>query len=136
MKIRRLSNSEELSLPNDLLWTDEFDWSPLVSATSFSLGGALFVEQGLKLAGRPFTLRSAQPDMAWITRAAGIKLLQWGALPNETFRLILEYPTDARTFDVIFDTTGAPMALVPVKEYPAHEDNDVFLVTVLKLIGV
>lgn len=85
-----------LTLPQGLRWADEFDWSPLAQATSYSLTGALIVEQATKQAGRPITLVGGK-DFAWLTRSevAALKaLLDAGAEMTLTLH-------DARTFTVL-----------------------------------
>lgn len=136
MKLTNITSGVILTLPNDLLWADEFSWSPVVSSNSFSLSGALIIEQGVKAAGRPISLKSAQSDMGWVLRSTGLVLQAWAALPSRVFKLKFEYPTDVREFDVVFDTSGAPLELSPVKEFPAHTATDWFVVESLKFIGV
>lgn len=85
-----------LTLPQGLRWADEFDWSPLAQATSYSLTGALIVEQATKQAGRPITLVGGR-EFAWLTRTevAALKtLLEAG----EEMTLTLH---DNRTFTVL-----------------------------------
>ena len=56
-----------VTLPQGLVWSDEFDWTPLAQTTEYSLTGALIVEQAEKQAGRPITLVGGI-DFAWLTR--------------------------------------------------------------------
>lgn len=58
---------DTLTLPADLLWSDEFDWSPIESAQEYAVTGALVVDTATRLAGRPITLEAAD-DRAWIRR--------------------------------------------------------------------
>lgn len=59
---------DAITLPEDLSWTDEYAWSPVVQNAEFSLTGALILEEATRQAGCPFTLQS--PDGgAWTTRA-------------------------------------------------------------------
>ena len=55
--LTRKDTNAVLELPDHLRWTDEHDWSPLAQASpQYSLGGAVIVQQGTMLAGRPVTL--------------------------------------------------------------------------------
>ena len=45
-----------ITLPEDLAWPDEFDWSPVVGAEQRSLSGALIVHHSTAQGGRPITL--------------------------------------------------------------------------------
>jgi hypothetical protein len=58
-----------VTLSDDMLWSDEFGWSPIVRSREYSLGGSLIVDQGVSLAGRPITLNSSV-DGGWLQREA------------------------------------------------------------------
>ncbi len=135
MKLIDQTTFAEVSLPNGLLWQDEFDWTPVVSSKSYTLTGSLVIESGLKQAGRPFTLSASKPDEGWVTRATSQTLLDWAAIPDRVFKLVFEYPTDARQFTVRFDHSADSIKSTPVKGFPSHNAGDWFSVS-LKLIGV
>jgi len=59
---------DAITLPPDLLWSDEFDWSAIESSQEYAVTGALVVDTATRLAGRPITLEAAD-DRAWIDRA-------------------------------------------------------------------
>ena len=48
-----------LALPAGMIWQDEFDWSPALSAQEYSLTGALVIDAGTRQAGRPITLAAS-----------------------------------------------------------------------------
>ena len=136
MKLTNVLTSVVLALPNDLLWSDEFSWTPVTTNKSHSLSGALLIEQGVKQAGRPITL-TALEDMAWVTRETAMILLSWAALAGavenapRVFELEFEYVGDTRSFLVMIESIEAK----PVKEFPSHLSSDWFNVS-LKLIEV
>lgn len=125
----------EILLPNDLLWVDEFRWTPVASSSSYSLAGSLIIEQGVKLAGRPITLEPPDNEMAWVSRATHAALRAAAATPARRFKLMLEYPTDAREFLVAFAPVDDPIDGNPVKGFPEHEPDSWFSVK-LKFIEV
>lgn len=136
MKLINLATSAELVLPNDLMWEDEFDWSPVLSDQEYSTTGALFIDQWVKQAGRTISLRAADDDMGWVPRTTAQTLIQWAASAAATFQLQLQYPSDSRSFNVVFDgSSGQPVTAVPVKGFPGHSPDDQFRVTI-KLIEV
>lgn len=59
---------DSLTLPEDLHWGDEFDWSPVEQSTEYATDGALLIEEGVKLAGRPLTLIGDESSV-WVTRS-------------------------------------------------------------------
>lgn len=117
----------ELILPNDMFWVDEFKWQPAVSTKTYSLTGALIIEGGVRLAGRPISLEPKN-DMAWIPRSTVLTLRSWAALFNRKLELKLEYPTDTRVFTVVFDTQLIAVEASAVKEFPQHRPDDWFSV--------
>lgn len=127
----------EVTLPDDLRWTDEFSWVPAVQDRTYSLTGALIIETSTRQAGRPITLQSTLADMAWVQRSTVAQLKSWASLEGRVFTLEFEYPTDTRTFQVMFDQSGDNTALdsSPVKEFPGHSPEDWFSLK-LKFIEV
>lgn len=91
-----------VSLPGDLRWTDEYDWSTVARAMDYSLTGAPIIEEAVKQAGRPVTLAGAD-DLAWIDDATLAGLWTLANSPNWQGTLIL---ADSRTFPVAFREEG------------------------------
>ena len=87
-----------LSLPQDLAWPNEFDWLPVVQRKEWGVTGAMFVDQGVKLAGREIVL-SSLGDGGFFSRLQVAQLHTWAALPNATFTLSLR----GVSYQVIFD---------------------------------
>lgn len=118
-----LTTSQVVVLPAGLIWRDEFDWSPVESTQTYTLAGALIIEQASKQAGRPVSL-SADDKMNWLKRQTVETLRQWQSIVKRTFRLSI----GSQTIDVIFDQ-NQPMTAKPVKEIPQYDENDWFHVT-------
>ena len=95
--LTRKDNNEKLELPDQLRWTDEHDWSPLAQASpQYSLGGAVIVQQGTMLAGRPITLSG---EWIWLPRATLLTLAAWADVPE--LEMTLSHP-DGRSFNTCF----------------------------------
>lgn len=123
MKLTDTVTNEVVHLPNDLLWVDEYNWTPVGKTSKYSLAGALIIEQSVRLAGRPITLEPSDDSMAWVTRATVNKLRSMAATLNRKFRLKLEYPQDTREFLVTFAPEDSPIESRPVKPFPEHDSN-------------
>lgn len=78
-----------VALHPDLYWGDEFDWQPVQQAVEHTLSGALVVDIGTRLAGRPITLAPIGDSSAWMTRALVNQLLAWAAVPGQQMTLTL-----------------------------------------------
>ena len=135
MQFKNLFSGATLALPDDLLWSDEHTWSPVVSSVSYLITGALLVQSATRQAGRYITLVGAA-DMAWVARSVVSVLRDWAALPldavNGRFELTL---TDGRIFTVAFRHADGAMEAEPVTGFPARNDNDFYRIT-LKLMQI
>lgn len=70
-----------LRLPDTLVWSDEFDWTPVAQATEYGLTGALLIDEALKLAGRPITLKGQQDGNSYTAGVQrGQPFLGWSSL--------------------------------------------------------
>lgn len=95
---------------DQLEWTDEFDWTPIAQEQERSLTGALLIQQGSKLHGRPVTLKSN--GAAWFPLSVVRSLEVLRDIPAKVMPLVLP---DGRTFSVIFDhSQGAPLKASPL----------------------
>ena len=110
-----------LQIPRGMVWSDEFGWSRVEKSLEYSLTGAALIDAGVRLAGRPITLRG-EVDAGWIRRGA-LTALQALADANAigAHALVL---ADGRTFTVQFapglPIEGKPLARpeLPVEDYP------------------
>ncbi|MBW3795335.1 hypothetical protein GPK29_09410 [Aeromonas hydrophila] len=72
-----------ISLPDDLVWRDEFDWSPVEQVVTPTLSGALLVEETPRPEGRPITL------VGHCARATVQSLKALEAVPGQLLALTL-----------------------------------------------
>jgi len=119
-----------VTLPADMTWVDEFSWPTVLRATEYSLSGALIVDAGQRLAGRPITLRS-EMDGGWVMRAT-VDALR--VLASELPGVLVLTLADSRSFNVTF-APDEPLLAEPL--YPIADPGVDFpyLVT-LRLIEV
>lgn len=118
-QLSKKDNTDTLELHPQFVWADEFDWQALAqSEPTYTLTGAVDIQQGTKLAGRPITLSG---DDAWVKRKLIKDLQTWADVPELTLELV--HP-DGRTFNVIF-ARPAIDNLTAIKEYrPADQSDD------------
>lgn len=88
---------DAVTLPPDLVWQDEFTHTPIEQSISYTLSGAMVVDQAVKQAGRPITLGGAD-DQAWVKRSV---LLALYAKAQSGSPMTLTLP-DGRTFQVVW----------------------------------
>ena len=130
MELKNLFSGDTLTLPDDLLWSDEHSWSPVVSSVSYLITGSLLVQSATRQAGRSITL-VAPADMAWVTRASVNLLRDWAAMPLGTssgqFQLTF---ADARILTVAFRHGDGALEAEPVTGFVARSDSDFYRITV------
>lgn len=96
---------DDMELPADLLWSDEFEWVGASASASRTLQGKQVV-QATALAsgsGRPITLGN---EHAWIDRAELLTLQERAGAPGRELLLTLH---DGRSFKVLFRHWDAPV---------------------------
>ena len=118
-----------VTLPGDMIWVDEFNWSPVQRATEYSLAGALIVDIGERQAGRPITLKS--DTGGWMRRSALQALYALAADPDVSSRTLTL--ADGRVFTVAF--ADDPIEAEPVIDYSIPGTDDWYVVT-LQLLEV
>ncbi len=120
-----------ITLPDDLRWVDETDWTPAEQTTEYSLAGALIVDGGLKQAGRPITLDSYDGDV-WLSRSTVLALQALAAIPGLEMTLMLW----GVTYTVIFShEDGRPVEAAPVLPISPPADDDWYTLT-LRLMEI
>ena len=58
---------DTLTLPDNFIWVNEFDWSPVAQVSERSLTGALVISESLKSYGRSIVLGDG--ENSWLTLA-------------------------------------------------------------------
>ena len=109
MSITLTYDATTVDISDRLQWTDEFTWSPVEQATSYSTRGALLVDVAEKLSGQPITLEGVESE-AWITRATCNTLKAWAAIKGAQFELVLR----GETHQVIFDHEKTGFSAQPI----------------------
>lgn len=96
---------DRIELDDQFEWADEFDWDPVAQEQERSLTGALLVQEGVKLHGRPITLKSS--GGVW-TPLSVVRQLE--ALRDQRLKVMPLVLPDGREFSVIFNrSSGAPL---------------------------
>lgn len=112
-----------IALPEDLIWVDQYAWSPVKQSVSVAVDGSLIIESAAQLAGRPMTLAGGQ-DSAWITKAA-LDVLQ-AKLYQPALEMALDWHGD--TYTVVFVQPDG-IAAQPIVGYAVPDDDDFYVVT-------
>lgn len=123
---------ETIVLPPDLWWVDETEYTPVEQISAYTLGGALLVEVGVRLAGRPITLVGSE-QVAWVPRSTVLALQTLAADPAKEMTLILH----GQTFTVMFrHDDGPPVAAEPVVRISPPAATDYYSQLVIRLMEI
>ena len=115
---------DDITLPGDLLWINEFDWNPVAQSTERSLTGALLVQE--EPFGRSIVL-SGNGEAGWVSRLTVKSLYALSKVANKTMSLTLP---DGRQFGVIFDRSNrAPVEAQQVMPFAYPDDDNQYLLT-------
>lgn len=121
-----------ISLPQDLQWSDEFDWAPVGQGVERSVTGALIVQARAMSAGRPVTLKPDGDNSAWMRRSVVQQLRNAAAIPGQVMTLTI----GSQTLSVIFrHHEGSAVEAKPVAAYDEYTPDDFYVVT-LKFMTV
>jgi len=93
---------DAITLPDDLIWSDEYNWAPVSQSVKKSLTGALIIEEAVQLKGRKITLKGGE-GYAWIDKATLELLRAKLNTPNLTMTLT----HNGTAYPVMFDRNGS-----------------------------
>lgn len=104
---------DAISLPEDLIWADEYDWSNITQSVKKSLTGALIIQEASQTKGRTFTL-TGDSNSGWIDKAT-LDLLK---VKVDTVNLQMTLNYHGTDYNVMFNRSGnsSPMIAKPIYE--------------------
>ena len=117
MRLTRKSTGETIQLEDGFFWSDE-NWAAIQQNQEFAISGALIIQEGKKLSGRPITLLPSNKTKGWIKLIDLNTLRLWQNL-QEQFTLRFEWPHDQRVFNVIWNHKDGALESSTVKGTPA-----------------
>lgn len=103
---------DAIDLPIDLIWSDEYGWSPVTQNIKKSLTGALVIQEAAQQKGRLITLVGGV-DAAWIDRTTADLLKAKSDIPDLTMTLIFH----GVSYQVKFSRSGNKSPFEPKEIY-------------------
>lgn len=119
-----------LTLPPDLIWTDEFAWRRVEQAKQYSTTGALLIDEWVRQAGRPITL-TGTVDYAWCQRPALQTLNAW----SHQAGLQMTLSINGVAYTVTWNHEDGAIASEPVVPYSDPQPED-FYSLVLRFLEI
>jgi hypothetical protein len=119
---------DAITLPLDLMWIDEYAYTPVKQVINTAVDGSLVIEVASLLAGRPITLQGGE-DYAWISRAT----LESLRLKQATPGLVMTLTLLGVSRSVLFVQPGITAKLVIDYSNPANGDWYVVTLKFLEL---
>lgn len=123
---------DTITLPDELLWLDEFNWSDVKSNNLYTLQGRLIIEESSILAskGRPITLIS---ENAWLERSDLKILFGWAQETDKKMTLTMH---DNEIFTVGFRHWDNPVLEIQNITQTPFRTDDVLYALSMKLVVV
>ncbi|AXQ27587.1 hypothetical protein D0B54_02375 [Solimonas sp. K1W22B-7] len=122
-----------LGLPADLVWTDRYDWTPVVQSLARTEAGVLVREESLLQKGRPITLEGGD-DHGWASGEL-VALLHALQLPANADPMLLVY--HGQELQVAWRRDGAaPMSARPVRGAVSNPGAGELFVLALRFIEI
>ena len=117
---------DAIALPEDLIWSNEYDWSKVTQDVKKSLTGALIIQESSQSEGRLITLTGGT-DFAWITKAT-LDLIQ---AEIDTVDNTMILTINGQAYTVIFIRAGntSPMVAKQIKELSNPDADDFYSIT-------
>lgn len=133
MAITLQKGADTIVLPPDLLWSDEFAWSPVSQGTERSVTGALLIDVSTRQDGMPITLTGTERH-AWMQRPEVQALRAWIALPEQVFTLTINGQAFAVLFDHGTDETSRAFVVSPLIDFCDPQDSHYYCSVTLRFI--
>ena len=114
---------DDIVLPADLIWLDEYKWSGVAQQEDVMADGSVVVQADAQQTGRNITLAGGD-NFGWIDKSALEQLRGLAATAGREMTLILN---DGSSRNVVF--TGDRMTADQVYEHSDPEDGHPYVVT-------
>lgn len=141
---------DNLRLPKDLIWQDEFSWEPVAQVYEYSVEGNLLIQESAKKKGRHITL-VGQSDMAWLDRTdmkkliemrnqVGKKMQLMGRKVNASGAVEQNFGKTTHdgyiTMDVMFRHQDTALEYTLIKPWDQFEEDTYFIINAIRLMEV
>jgi hypothetical protein len=113
-------------LPADLYWSDEATWTPVEQSVERTIAGAIVIDAGTKVGGRPITLAPYDDQSAWMQNADLDQLRVWAQVPLK----VLTLNRGGTIYSVMFRHQDQALDVRPVVFYSDADSTDNSLVTI------
>ena len=133
MAITLQKGADTIVLPPDLVWSDEFAWSPVSQNTERSVTGALLVDVSTRQGGMPITLTGTERH-AWLLRPEVQALRAWLALPEQVFTLTINGQAFTVLFDHGTDEVSRAFVVAQLVDYSDPAPQDYYCSVTLRFI--
>ena len=122
---------DEITLPDDLEWTDEIIWTPIAQDRQRSATGSLLIQESTKIKGMPITLKG-QHDMAWITRSTVNSLMS----KRNTIGLKMTLTINNTAYTVMFRQNEEPIDVKAIRIGDFFSSESYYKINTLKFVEV
>lgn len=133
MSITLTYSGTTLTLNPDLFWADENNYTPVRQESEPTLTGAMVVQAGAMVAGRPITLAPEDERSGWMPFSVVQQLRNWAAVPLRQMTLTIRGVS--RTVIFRHQEGGGGFEATPVAHRQDVDADDPYLCT-LRLMEI
>lgn len=119
---------DALNLTSDLLWTDEYNWSPVSQNIEILLTGTLFIEEDVQQTGRPITLVGGD-TFGYVKKSVVDALKVMADTPDTVYTLTLNNGT---TYPVKF--VGERFSAKMIAEHNNPDTNYYYTISLFLMV--
>lgn len=112
---------DELELPDQLDWKDEFSWAPVVQQKTYTISGAMIVEENGAPEGRTITL--VGDGGVWVRRGLVKAIKAKEAQVSTPMTLVLH---DGRRFSVLWNREAGGADASQIIRICDPDDDDIY----------
>jgi hypothetical protein len=121
-----------ITLPDGLIWVDQYSWTPVAQNVSVSLAGVMLLQEAVQAGGRPITLEGGD-DQSWATRAAIDALYAMAMTADKVMSLDLGIDG---IHQVVWRRDQPPIAAEPVLRTVGPTGDTIYAVMALRFMEI
>lgn len=124
---------ENITLPEGLVWSDRYEWTPVSQTVEVSVAGTLIIQEAAQTAGRPITLTAADGEHCWITKGM---LDQIYALTAQAGRVMTLTIAQGDSRQVVWRRDKQPVEAKMLFEVTDPDENTLYVLSALRFMEV
>jgi hypothetical protein len=116
------NNADTLILPDDLVWVNELEWSPVMAVDNRSISGKVNRQTSIKQGGRLISLRSYDGN-SWVRRSTLLTLRAWAENPSAVMALTFK-SGESHPVIFVYQESGLKLKATQAKKFSNGQPDE------------